>query len=46
VSLAPIHAGLNLPLSTGTAVVVLGVGVVVFVVVALDIYRREVGEWP
>lgn len=36
------HAGLDLPLSTATATVVLGIGFVVVAVVALDAYRRHV----
>ncbi|MFA1610023.1 hypothetical protein [Halobellus rubicundus] len=45
-TLVPIHAGPNLPLSPRLAVTILGVGAVVFFLVLFDIYRREVGGWP
>jgi len=46
VSLTLIHSEPSLPLPPETALAVLGVGAVVFVLVLFDLYRREVGGWP
>lgn len=36
-----LHAGVELPLQLGVALAILGIGALVFAVVALDIYRYE-----
>lgn len=38
---AVLHSGLDLPLATGTATIVLGVGLVVVALVAYDAYRQR-----